>query len=352
VARLAALRQIVSSSGADGIFRLLALAKDANAIGWLVGEEPLLSAEDIGLPAVLDSTDSQRLTFAHSYLLCRHLREGWGFVNAIPTAGWSTRQVATFACCLAFGGETWQWIQRFGPEAEREYWSRVRGYLRQADLEQIYVSCLSFIGVCRPFAAVDALHSAVHDKLSVPSNFIAEVLEATFRTRSLEGSGDVNSFVFYSIQQLVKALQQDSSFDRLRLAGIEWGLLPVLDRKTSEVEPSTIVSVVASSPELFVTLLTAVDRGENDPPSEARLSEQNEIRARYARELLGRLVTLPGTNDQGLVDFGYFRTWTEEVRSRSAGCDRLGTCDYTLGELINPATKRIMLELVLAPQHT
>src|SRR5205823_2347973 len=71
--RLAALRQIVSSSGADGVFRLLGLSKGANAVGWLAGSERLLSVEDIGLPAVLESADSQRLTFVNSYLLCRHL---------------------------------------------------------------------------------------------------------------------------------------------------------------------------------------------------------------------------------------------------------------------------------------
>jgi hypothetical protein len=90
---------------------------------------------------------------------------------------------------------------------------------------------------------VDVLQSAVHHKLSVPSDFIAEVLEATFRTRSSEEASAVNA-VRYDLQQLLKALQQDDSFDRIRRAGIEWGLLPVLDRETSDVEPSTIVRVV------------------------------------------------------------------------------------------------------------
>jgi hypothetical protein len=336
-ARLAALRQIVSSSGAGGVFRLLGLSKAANDVGWLVGEERLVSAEDIGLPTVLESTDTQRLTFVNSYLLCRDFREGWGFVNAIPTAGWSIRQIATFARCLSFGGETWQWLRRFGPEVEREYWSNVRGHLRQADLDEVRVACQSLIGVGRPFAAVDVLHSAVHDKLPVPSDFIAEVLEATFRTKSSEEAGAINA-VRYDLQQLVKALQQDDSFDRMRLAGIEWGLFPVLDRETSEVKPTTIVSVVESSPEFFVHLLTAVYRRENDPPSEAPLSEQDQTRARYAREFLNTLVRLPGTNDHGVVDYVYFRSWTEEVRSQAAGCDRLGMCDYTLGELIARAS--------------
>ncbi len=47
---------------------------------------------------------------------------------------------------------------------------------------------------------------------------------------------------------------------------------------------------------------------------------------------------LPGTNEQGAVDYGYLRSWAEQVRSRAASCDRLGICDYTLGEFIAGAT--------------
>jgi hypothetical protein len=334
--RRASLHQIVTSSGADGVFRLLGLAKDANAVGWLVGEECLLSADDIGLPAVLEGTDSHRLTFVRSYILCRHLREGWDFVNAIPTASWSIQQVATFARCLASGGDTWQWLRRFGSEVEREYWSHVRGYFHQADVEHVRIACRSLIRFGRPFTAVDVLRLAVQKKLQIPSDFIAEVLEATFRTNSSEeGSDDA---VLYGLEQLLKVLQQDNSFERMRLAGIEWGLLPVLDRETSEVEPSTIVSVVESFPEFFIQLLIAVYRGEKDPPREVPPSEQDQLRARNAHKLLGSLVRLPGTNDKGVVDYGYFRSWTHEVRSRATGCDRLGMCDYTLGEFIARAS--------------
>jgi hypothetical protein len=331
-ARLEALRQIVFSCGADGIFRLLGLAKAAEAVGQLVAEERLLSAEDIGLPAVLESTDNKRLTFVNSYLLHRQRREGWDFVNGIPTVGWSTKQIATFARCLSFGGETWRWLQRFGPEVEGEYWSHVQSYLGLSDVEQVRIACQWLMRVGRPFAAVNVLCPAVHDKLPVPSAFIADVLEATFGTRSSEGLGALNA-VWYGLQQLVKALQQDASFDRVRLAGIEWGLLPILDRKSSKVEPSTIVSVVASSPELFVTLLASAYRGENDSPAEP-LSDRDRIRARYAGKLLASLVSLPGTNDKGMVDYDYFRSWTQEVRSRAADCDRLVMCDFALGELI------------------
>ena len=82
----------------------------------------------------------------------------------------------------------------------------------------------------------------------------------------------------------------------------------------------------------------AAYRGENDTPSDAPSSKEDQIRARYARELLDSLVRLPGANEQGTVDYGYLRSWAEQVRSRAAGRDRLGKCDYALGEFIARAT--------------
>jgi hypothetical protein len=174
--RVAALREIVSSSGIEGVHRLLGHSKDANAVGWLAGQERLLCADEIGLPEILESSDDRRLAFAAAYLRSRHAYEGWDFVGTVSMAGWSAQQLARFARCLAFNRETWEWVRRFGPEVEREYWRNVRDFLRQADIGQVRFAAESFIAVGRPFAAADVVHSAVHDKVSVPSDFIAKVL--------------------------------------------------------------------------------------------------------------------------------------------------------------------------------
>src|SRR5262249_11243250 len=150
--------------------------------------------------------------------------------------------------------------------------------------------------------AVDMLHSSVFQKIALPSGLIAEVLEATYKrenTESLSAAGNAQ----YEIQQLIKALQQDETFDRGRMIAIEWGLLPLLDRETSDVGPVTLMQEVESAPTSFVHLLTLVYRGENEPPREDQLSEQEQIRARYARTLLDRIHRLPGTDDEGVLDY-------------------------------------------------
>jgi hypothetical protein len=336
-ARIAALRLVADAGGAEGIFRLLGLVQTGNVVGWLVGEECLVPVSDLGLPASLENTDNQKLAFIGSYLSCRFSKDGWNFVNAISTADWSARQVATLARCLPFGSETWEWLQLTSAEACREYWSKVAGYHRLADPDQVRFACSSLIGVGRPFEAVGVLQAAIHDRIPVASELIAEVLEATFKTESQEAVSAVNT-ARYGLQQLVGLLQRDGSVEPVRLAGIEWALLPVLDPETSEVQPATIIGLVESSPEFFVHLLAAVYRGENEAPPESPLPEQDQFRARNARELLGNLDRLPGEDNEGVIDFAYLRSWVAEVRSLATACHRLRMCDYTLGELFARAS--------------
>lgn len=337
--RLEALRQIISTDGVEGLFRLLNCAQNTYQAGWIIGKEKLLSPADVGLPGILDSTDNKRLAFIQGYVSCRYFHERFDFVNSLPIAEWTPFQVAMFALSLPFGDEVWSWLKQYGAQAEHGYWRRVHGYLRESNLEQVQTACLSLINVGRPFSAVNVLQTAAFENQALPSTLIAEVLEATFRVESsddIAAPGGLN----YAVQQLVKRLQQDEAFDRWRLAVIEWWLLPFLDRQTSEVGPDTLVQAVSTDPDFYIQLLQLVYRGENHPPRETALPEIELLRANRARELLEGSTRLPGSNKDGELDYEHLRRWTEAVRSKAAECDRLKICDLTLGELFARASKR------------
>jgi hypothetical protein len=338
-ARLEALRQIVSSGGPQGIFRLLGLAKDTANIGWIIGQQQLLSPNDVQLPTILDTTDNNRLAFIHYYVLCRFNREAWDFVNGLPVSQWQPTQAAAIARCLPFRPDVWRWVHELGSAVEDDYWRRVRGFLHQPNVEQVQTACRSLIGAGRPFSAIDVLHAAQFDKLALPSELLAEVLESAF---TVDSSNDLAAArnIQYDVQQLIKHLQNDKGFDRTRLARIEWAFLELLDRESSDVGPDTLIQAVLSEPDFFVQLLCFAYRGEKDPPREARLPPEERLRARHAQTLLNRLSKLPGTNEQGVADCNIFRPWIERVRSRATECDRLPICDETLGEVFGRSTRR------------
>lgn len=324
--RVEALRQIAEAEGAEGVFRLISCAHNTYPVGWIIGQEKLLSPADVELPGIFDSTDNKLLAFIQGYVSCRYAHERFDFVNSLPIAEWSPLQVAMFALCLSFGGEVWAWLKQYGAQAEHEYWRRVHGYLHAPDLEQVQAACRSLINVGRPFTAINVLQMAISENQAFPSTLVAEVLEATF---TVESSDDITSAAAanYAVQQLIKHLQQDETFDRGRLAGIEWWLLPFLDRHTSEVGPDTLVQAIETEPDFYVQLLRLVYRGENDPPPEAPLPEMERVRANRARELLEGLPRLPGSNENGEHDYEHLRRWTAEVRSKAVECQRLKICD-------------------------
>jgi hypothetical protein len=183
------------------------------------------------------------------------------------------------------------------------------------------------------------LFGAVAQQVALPREFTGDVLEAMFKVARSEDLAP-GHHIEYEVQQLVRSLQQDANFDRTRLAGIEWGLLPFLDSETSEAGPDTLVGEVEARPAFFVQLLTMVHRAENEPRRETPLPEQELLQARHARTLLDALARLPGTQESGVIDSGYLRHWVEEVRSTAAGCGRLAICDETLGNLFARACKR------------
>jgi hypothetical protein len=332
-ARAAALRDIVSSTGVDGVVRLLGLASGPSTVGWTLGWETLVTPEELGLPAVLESDDARRLDCMASYIAARFAHEGWEFVNALPTGTWPSEQIGIFARCLPFTWEIWKWLRQFGPAAEAAYWRRVRGFFRDKDLEALQFACQSLLAVGRPFTAAGVLHAGSFEKLALPSDLIVAVLEATFTGEHPEDQAAVQNSA-YELQELVKALQEDTTFDRTRLARIEWGLLPLLDKEWSDARPVTLLQEVEANPEFFVWLLTVTYRGDNEQPRENPLSEQELIQLRYAHKLLSGLDRLPGTDAKGAIDHAHLRQWTERARAAAATADRMTMCDHTLGETI------------------
>jgi hypothetical protein len=299
----------------------------------------LLDWESTQLPTILQTSDNQRLFFVKAFIASAFYARRWTFVNQVPVAAWSGPQIAMFACCLPFGKEVWQWLEQFGPDNAHEYWRIVPPPFRRLNLEEVRIATTSLIAVGRGFAAIRVLFSARHEKLALPSDLIAEILEAAFSPQNSD-MPDRSGHVHYSVQQLVKLLQEDTSFDRFRLASIEWGLLAFLDPEFNEVGPDTLFSVINSEPTIFVELLKKVYRGENDPPGEQPMTEQDQLIARHANRLLDGLRRLPGTTEDGTFDYDFVRNWVKEVQSLAAKSDRIAMCDLTLGQLFGRALQK------------
>jgi len=339
--RLAGMQEIIAQHGSNACFQMLERGYDPGNVGWIAGAIDAVSCEHVGLPATLESADQKRLTFVGSFIANRFRRFRWTFANSLPCKDWKSNQVAAFARCFGFicDAEIWNWVEEFGSEPARAYWQNVRVHLHEPSVGDIRRGTRSLMEVGRGFSAIDLLQLAVHYKVMPPSDLIAEVLEMGSSPRNTE-TPDRQNGPQYSVQQLVKILQKDTAFERLRLVRIEWLYLSMLDPEYSETGPETLVAVIEAEPAHYVELLRKVYRAQNEEPDDEPLSEQELLVAQHARTLLDRLSRLPGTQSDGTLDMTFLRNWINAVRQLASECDRASICDVVLAELIVRSTRR------------
>jgi hypothetical protein len=339
-ARLAALREIVTQDGAEGVFRSLDLGADPNTVGGLIGANALLDWSAIDLPGLLESPDDRRKEFVASFIRWQFWARQWAFVDSLPVDRWSDAQVAAFACSLPFEESTWKWLAKFSSAARTLYWRRAVAFLRRPSFEELRIATDALVEASRWLSAVQLLHFAVSDDVAVPSELIADVLEAGLKAESEEQPDRSGQFM-YAVQSLVKRLQGDAGFDRSRLAWLEWQLLAVLDARHGGVGPVTLTSAIESEPQFVVELLRAVYRGEHDRPGTDVGNEQDQLRAQNAYRLLEGLTRLPGMREDKTIDWDALRGWMKEVQRLASESDRRGVGDLFLGQLIGRTSRRL-----------
>ena len=137
----------------------------------------------------------------------------------------------------------------------------------------------------------------------------------------MKSTEKIKDNVVYSIQQLIGYLQQhiaSTDISSQRLATIEWRYLELL--QYSVVIPKTLYAVLADEPQFFVDLIQLMFRSENEESQkvEGELTE-DEIKNEKAKlnnayNLLHDWNQIPGTQDDGAVDFDKLLNWVEKVR--------------------------------------
>ena len=337
-ARSSALREVIAAAGVPGVLRLISLDGDAIAVGCILAEDDLLSSDALALPTLLTSDDDARKQLASAFLSCAFAGHGWGSIEAMSVEKWPLSAKTGVALALPFSRDVWTWVATLGADVEHDYWEKTRQYPRDASLDDLRFAISSLISRGRPLAAIRLLQSPLTTKLDVPSELIGEVLESSL-SKSTDADSDDVSDLGYSVQQLIKTLQKDPAFDRTRLASIEWGYLPLLDRSYSKVGPDTLIDAVANNPSLFAEMIAVSFRSSNEQSIAAEMTQQDEIKARRAYEFIKNLKRLPGILDEGTLNAAAFTSWIKDLRQRVDESGHREICESMLGEVVARALK-------------
>ena len=324
-----AIRDIYGEGGFGGVRRLLALGAHGPTVGFICGAHALVTWGEALLPQSLMDADRSLAAFAASYAAASFYHRGeWEWVDSLDTGGWSSSERAQFASCLQFEPAVWDWVERQGPDVRAEYWSVVGPSAREWNEPVIRRAVAGLLGARRAFRAIALVN--LHRNASKPSDLVAEVLEAGMSQNSSDEPGDAG----YDIQELIGCLQADASFDRQRLARIEWGYLPVLERSHSNTGPDTLAAAAVESPAFYLELIRAAYRGKNDPPAASRDSDDLRFNARRAVEFLDRWDRLPGMNESGSIDSHTLDEWITSVLELSEDSGHSEITAHKIGQFI------------------
>lgn len=329
--RCEALEAIVAAKGIDGVYELMARSEDYQAIGMALGEHTMVQPTDLTIPESLVAGDESRRICALSYCSSRFWKEGWTFVEPFPVREWTAEQVATLATCFRFQRATWVWVAEVSHEAEALYWERCRPYLREPTIEDVDYAVEKLLAVGRTFAAADFVHRCSRKEFSVDDGRVLDLLE---RGLSRQTAEDAQRNDCYAIQQLISQLQSSHQIDRSRLARVEWGYLPILDR-FAQVKPTTLFQALCDEPEFFYHLLELQYRAEDEDPGENRPSEHEQSVARLAYDLFEQFRLIPGTREHGTIDAQTCNTWIDQVRRLADDGKRPGVCDHRIGAILS-----------------
>jgi hypothetical protein len=324
-----AIQQINNQLGVDGVWKLLEHGADANTVGFISGKYGIFTEKEFDIAKSLVESDKTRLVFASSFAIASYYDRGqWDWVNSLDMSQWTDEEIGKFSLCLPFDTSVWDWVAAQREVVQAEYWSRKRALLREKDISVIRRAVEGLLAARRPFSAIDMLN--FHRDVELPSELIAEALEAGISIESAEEMGDVG----YDIQQLIGKLQADKSYDRKHLARLEWGYLRFLERSYSNTGPDTLEEAVKENPGFYVELIQYAFRGKDVSPEELPDDEQVRFRAGRAIEFLENLDLLPGQDKKGVVDPKCLESWIKEVfkLSKPSGHDEIAA--HKIGQYI------------------
>ena len=325
--RREALRGVLNSLGAEGVFEMASEASSPGDVGHSLAnvideseERDLVARFEIGLD------DAGRAMFA-SFCWNRFRLCGVHWIDETVGEEWPKQRTAEFLGFLPFVAAVWESAARLlGEEDERLYWRRVQFNPYHADGE-VTGPVQAFMTYGRIGAAIACIESTTR-RDSFDPELAAEVLMHLLETDELTET--VN---WQEVVEILGKLQTEDGVDEGTLFRLEWGFLQLL-RIGSSTQPVTLMRRLSSDAEFFALVISLVFGGGGAEAREAEVSESERRRAENAFRLLEQWNVCPGTDSTESVDVVALHDWMVRAREIAAENGNLEIADQYIGKCV------------------
>jgi hypothetical protein len=318
--RTDAVVELYRSSDIERLLRFASEVQSPNRLGVALGTSELgIETDRLLLPSRLGETNSPIEQFLIGYVRARFFNAGPTWLETLQLDKWSVSDRLKLLCWFPFAPMVWERVPLLLGDSEDEYWKTVPASAYEAT-DDIATAARKLLEHNRPYAALRCLDVALHLHKEVDINLLMNTLLAAVGEQDERPLLDA-----YSLTQLIKYLQ-DKGADREKLARIEWGYLPLLDRHFGP-GPRTLEENLSTDPKFFCHLLRMVFRSEKERGTPKKeVSEAQRNRATNAYRLLTEWRRVPGLTDND-VDEHELTQW---IDSALAECKESG--HTTLGQ--------------------
>jgi hypothetical protein len=283
-----------------------------------------------------DSRSERLKLMLRGYTGARFRTQGWEWAQTLSDAEsrhWTTEQYGEFYIGLPWAAATWDYLSSVPTEVQSYYWRNVPArYI--PDIEESEKAAAQLLQYGRPHEVVDmlAMHANNTERLPSPK-LVAELLFQAIRVPP--PAGVFGGGFGYAVSQLFSVLDRSGDLDDETLAWLELPYVRILDESTRE--PKALYRLLSSSPEFFVELLTWIYKPRNAEKM-PETSEDGEIKARLAWELLHDWRQVPGLKQDGSIDVASLHNWVFAVRTAASRVDRVEVADQHIGQLLSGST--------------
>lgn len=322
--RVQALTEIIAARGLAGAGTLVEVAASPRAVG--VGLAAVDSVADCDVLAWARSDDERKREAARVFFAVRvHLKgDDWATTVLLETCPVPPDLAGSFlAAAVPPRRAMWSLAARVGPEAESAYWRDFYGFPEAS--EQAAEAVGQLLERNRPWAAIDVLAMEVNRQRSLDPEQATRALSLAATTAPPQFRGMVG----YDVAEVLGALA-DQGVPEDELAPLEWLYLRVLDH--GDRQPRALHAMLASRPEFFVEVVSAIYRAEDEEVKEG--TPEDGARAEQAWRLLAEWKRPPGVAPDGAVDAGALVAWVRRARELAAEAKRAVPADSKIGAIL------------------
>jgi hypothetical protein len=242
--------------------------------------------------------------------------------SALLGSGLTVDRVASVIERIPENKQTWLYVETFGNEVARAYWTLKSPYPLEVSADELLYAVGKYREVGRPVAALSAVSRRLGE---IPTQDVLSLLmDGVAEQNAKPGAHLATSF--FDIEKVIRALAERSDTTVEQMASLEFAYLPLL-----RDEPKALHRMLLEQPSFFMELVCLVFRAKGAEAVEA--SESQKGRATNAYQLLKSLKSLPGQTDQE-VNLDTLLAWCLELRRLAAENNRQDITDQLIGQVL------------------